>query len=169
MSRSRLRRLRLGAVLGIIVGLSVAVVALLGASIPYWLGILTTEIAIVCLGILAVLETRSGVLMILRAGVLYVALWLQFFFIVSLQPVECPDFSTDLATLLFVGPAMIRSTLLELVALAVIAPFLMRYALKGSARSRIAIVAAALLVVGTFVLIWHHIVSPGANGCGVAI
>ncbi|HTV93050.1 MAG TPA: hypothetical protein VMG98_10060 [Verrucomicrobiae bacterium] len=166
---SHLRWARFGALLGIVVGLLVGVVALLGAPIPYWLGILTTEIAILCLGGLVALEARRGVPKILGGGLLYVAVWIQFFFMVSLQPAECPDLSSDLATLLFVGPAMIHSTVVELVASAVIAPLFLLYALRGNTRSRMVIVGGALLIVGAFALFWHHAVSSGANGCGIVI
>lgn len=116
-----------------------------------------------------VLETRPGVHIILGAGLLYVAVWIQFFFMVSLQAAECSDFSSDLATLLFVSPIMIRSSRIELVISAIIAPLFARYALRARTRHRIVMVAATLLIVGVFALAWHHVVSPGANGCGIVI
>jgi hypothetical protein len=64
---------------------------------------------------------------------------------------------------------MVRSSAIELVASAVIAPLFVRYALKGNGPFRIVIVVGILLMVGTFALAWHHAVSPSANGCGIAI
>lgn len=160
---------RIAILVGAILVLGLICFSFFRVPIPLWLGIAAVEIVIfLCLGMLVVSEMRPGRHSVVAALFLFIAFWMQIFFITWLPSKDCPDLGGEFVTLFFFLPGLVHYAF-PLVLTAVGALILFKYAAVWRVRyqlSAVAIVLAIATLIGAASFADRPSVS---SSCGVSI